>query len=303
MASGGDPEYGSMQKNWPEGSRMFKPGKRQRFNLVPVLLNFLIPWFLFCSLYAVMCFEYHYFYESKCMMLVVAGFLFSFFIGYLAYTKKGRDRDPMWYMFCAICCFLACLSAFIAGDFVYNRYLLPFYEIENLNTYPSVNPGVETGSQMLDAGKIYFGEGTGLDMRRSMSFRNGALYCVAPIVSGDVPLKTYDFWAVGENCCSSVAADYRCGQYDNPYARSGLRMMTDSKRYYYHLAVKQAEAAFGIKATRPLFFHWVQDPIKELNKYKIDGRKAYIIGIGMHGGIQFFAVVVACVFFSRIGKI
>jgi len=36
-------------------------------------------------------------------------------------------------------------------NFVYN--MQPYYDIENLNTYPSVNPSTESGQQMMDAGE------------------------------------------------------------------------------------------------------------------------------------------------------
>ena len=35
----------------------------------------------------------------------------------------------------------------------------PFYDVENLNTYPSVNPAREKGQQLMDAGRVYFADG------------------------------------------------------------------------------------------------------------------------------------------------
>eukprot|EP00971_Amphidinium_carterae_P179620 3562419-Amphidinium_carterae.1 len=42
-----------------------------------------------------------------------------------------------------------CLSG---GDMNFWYNMQPFYDVENLNTYPSVNPAREKGQQLMDAG-------------------------------------------------------------------------------------------------------------------------------------------------------
>ena len=138
------------------------------------------------------------------------------------------------------------MLAAILGDLNFWYYMQPYYDIENLNTYPSVNPAREKGQQLMDAGRVYFADGTSLDMKKAMAFKNLDLYCVAPIVQGTEQLASYDFWAVGINCCSGVSSDFRCGEFNNVHARAGLRVMKDDQRPFFRLAVQQAEAAAAV---------------------------------------------------------
>merc|ERR1719161_1268457 len=128
------------------------------------------------------------------------------------------------------------------------------------------------------------------------------MYCVAPVVNGDSQLTTYDYWAVGVNCCSGSSSDFRCGEFNNVHARSGLRLMKDEQRPFFRLAVQQAEAAYKIKAEHPLFFHWMQDPVAAVNAYRDDGFKYYLLGIFTHLACSIFSVVCAVVAFSKPGR-
>merc|ERR1719487_3180586 len=113
-----------------------------------------------------------------------------------------------------------------------------------------------------------------------MAFKNRDTYCVAPIVINQTRnASSFDFWAVGLNCCSGRPGDFNCGEYNNPHASSGLRVMRDDQREFYRLAVKQAEAAYDLKAKHPLFFYWMEDPGAEIAAYMDEGFKYYMFGL------------------------
>ncbi|CAK0834819.1 unnamed protein product [Prorocentrum cordatum] len=300
MAKSGYGTEGGMDAR--ASASVFTPGKRRRINLVAICLNIFLPWFLFSTLYAAMSFSIHYQRPAIAWLLVFLGFCTVILSGLLAYQTKKKERDPMWYTFATLAFGLAVVLAVILGDMNFWYNMQPFYDIENLNTYPSVNPAREKGQQLMDAGRVYFADGAMLDMRKAMGFKNLDLFCVAPIVHGEDQLASYDFWAVGINCCSGVSSDFRCGEFNNPHARSGLRLMRDDQRPFFRLAVQQAEAAYNIKATHPLFFYWMQDPVAEMNAYRDDGFKYYLLGIFTHFAFNLFCVVIAVVGFSKIGR-
>jgi hypothetical protein len=284
-------------------------GQRRRMNIVAICLNIFMPWALFSIIFAVMSFSLHYQHPWLVYFLLAFGMVLVLIACALAFRawKKKRDgfsdREPTWFMFAAISLAIALCLAVVFGDMNYWYNMQPFYDIENLNTYPSVDPSRDKGQQLMDAGRVYFKDGSKLDLAKSMAFKNLDLYCVAPIVLGDAKLTSYDFWAVGVNCCSGTQADFRCGEHNNPHAKSGLRLMKDDQRPFYRLAVQQAESAYLIKAEHPLFFVWMQDPIAQVNAYRDDGFKYYLLGIFTHLAFSVFVVVCAVVAFSKPGRL
>merc|ERR1719401_1707401 len=130
----------------------------------------------------------------------------------------------------------------------------------------------------MDAGKVYFSHEAKLDSSRSMSFKMGDTFCVAPIVDPKCERNCgYDFWAVGTNCCSEDAADFRCGDYKSEYAKSGLRMMVESRRPMYRLAVLQAEGVHQIRSMHPLFFYWLDAPVSETKRWQREGYRRFLV--------------------------
>lgn len=298
----------------------FIRGQRQRLNVLAILVSLFMPWLLFCFMYWTMSFSLHYKNPFVCYLLVLLGLCVVAIVGVLALNavKKKNEatgnflhggdasyHEPTWLIFLCATCFMAWLLGVLGGDVNFFNHMEPYYDVSNLNTYPNVDPSRMRGQQLMDAGRIMFTPNTSLDLSRSMGFKNMELYCVAPIVSGSDPkhIPSYDFWAVGMNCCSGNRADFHCGEFNNARAGAGLRLMRDDQRAFFRLAVQQAEAAYNIRADHPLFFYWMQDPIAEVMAYQDEGYKYYLIGIFTHFIFQLFLVVIACMAFSKMGSL
>jgi hypothetical protein len=310
------------------GKGGYKHPIRQKLNAAAILVSLSVPSLLFCSMHWLMSFSLHYNHPFECYFLVLLGLVFVGLTALFALEAMSRKKDtdsavefmaggnlahhtPTWAVFLFLTCFLAWVAGLMAGDMNFNHHMSPYYDVANLNTYQNVNASEQGGQQFMDVGRIMFSEGSQLNLTLSAGFKNVDDYCVAPIVSSSSSLPTYDFWAVGVNCCPSQAGDtatginwhFNCGEFDNKRAHAGLRLMKNDQRAYYMLAVRQAEAKFDIKAYHPLFFHWMQDPIAEVNSYMDDGWRSYTSDCFLHFIFQLFLVLIACCCFSKMGAL
>lgn len=286
----------------PNAKTPFLHGYKRRLNGIAICINIFIPWFLFMGVAAALSFDLHYYYPGLSWLIVGVAALVVFISAGLAASAKKNDEDPSWYAFATLACLVAVVAAAVLGDFNFQLNMSPYYDINNLQVYPNVRPDVDRGQALMDAGKVYFTEGSKLDPATSVGFKNGDRYCVAPIVreAPGVQMKTYDFWAVGKNCCAE-RSDFRCGEYANRKARNGLRLMHDEDRPFYRLAVQSAEAVYGIKADHPLFFYWMEDPLAEQEAYRDEGMKWFLIAIFSHFAFNLLCVVAAAIGFAKIG--
>jgi hypothetical protein len=282
-------------------------GQRQRLNVISVCQCLFLPWFMYCFTYAVTSFDLHYTRPLLMYVLLGLGLLGVVICGWLAFgvamKKVHHDfHEPSWYIFLFITMAIGWSLGIVFGNLNYISNMQSFYDYQNLNEYFYVDPSRMLGSQLMDAGRVSFVNGTSLDLRRSMGFKNLDTYCVAPITVEGLPLASYDFWAVGLDCCSGNTADFQCGEYDNPKAKAGLRFLKDEQRAFFRLAVQQAEATYGIKATHPLFFFWTQDATGEMQGFRDEGYRYYCIGMVVHFVWQLFCVALAVMGFAKLGR-
>lgn len=192
----------------------------------------------------------------------------------IAVHKRRRDPEPTWFTYLSVALGVFGIAGAISGLQVYRSYTRPYHVVSELKTVNDLNTGVESGQNLIDAGIITFAPGTGLDPARSWHFKHKTLYCVAPIVHSASLFQhqeSFDFWAVGKDCCSIGASDFRCGAWTNPGAKGGFRVFDDDDLNFYRLAVSQAESTFGFEAKHPIFVSWSDDPAVEVNKWGLDG--------------------------------
>jgi len=284
----------------------FMSGQRRRMNIVAILLSLFVPWLLFCFVYGVLVLKLHYSQPVITFILLVVAFLgvvgtSAIFAGN---AIKGKFLDPgyqpSWYIFIAVTSLVAFVAALAAGDWDYVYYMQPYYDLNNLASYKDIDTNAYLGQQLMDAGKIDFKAGTVLDLTRSMGFKSRDVYCVAPIVTpGGTPLSV-DFWAVGKNCCSGVAADFHCSGFSDPKATGVIREMHDQDRPFYRLAVQQAEATYHMTASHPLFFKWVHNAQEATNSFSQSGYFNYFVGICAYFLLQIFLTATTALAFSKL---
>lgn len=269
-----------------------------------------VPWLVFCLVYSIMSFEFRFEHANLAWMLVAMIFLLS--VGLFAalaqltrvrkHKETEEEHEPMWYNFLTICCF----AGIVAGVFFGQRnfsVMDTYSRLHHLNTYRNVDPAAYVGEQLVDAGRLTFQDNVFVDVSHSMGFKNNDLYCVAPIVSPSMsPTASntyYDFWAVGKNCCSGVAADFHCKGFKDAMNMGGLRLTNDADRPFYRLAVQQAEATYKLTTHKPLFFTWEFDPLQWTEDLKAAAVRSFIYGVFTALVCQVFVTLIATLVFAK----
>lgn len=305
-------QYGSL----PNLEAGFPQWKRRSVNLQAAFVAFLVPWILFCITFvagSLLPFYYpalNMVILGTCALLLMCVFLYA--VGSCnqmampSAVSSNRSADTLWYSFNVTMCCVAIVLGVLLGRYDYQHNLLPYFIVTGLNTYRAVNPLLSKGQTVMDGGRLEFTEDSVLDLPHAMGFRGNDIYCVSPIsvrganATSPAPLPSYDFWAVGINCCDGPSGQkFRCGQWDNLNAHGGLRLLHEDQTPYFRLAVQQAEAAYNIKSVYPIFLQWMEDPIGETDSYLNNGLAFVFSGIFMSGLICFGITATMVLFLGK----
>jgi len=290
---------------WPTFGGGFKYPKQHRvLNVLALAIGVLVPTAIFAAVFSLMSFFTRFrsaglaYGLCLCLLVVVAVF------GYLAIHAVRKKFESLWFAFLFLSSLWAWVLGFLLGDIHFTGDMSLYYDLSSLHTYEHVDPREYRGQQLMDAGQIEFIYGSRIDVRRSMGFKDTSTYCVAPVTFGDIPLTTYDFWAVGVDCCSGHQADFHCGKdFNSRWASSGLRLINDRQQPMFQLAVEQAEAMFHIKAAHPIFLDWMEDTQAELDRRWGSGMNIFVAAVVAFLVFQtIFAIAVGVVEWRRLGN-
>jgi len=177
----------------------------------------------------------------------------------LAYGRRSRREPYRSWLTAALLCSAAAAVGGLLGEKSWFQYSAFSIVYDKMASYVNIDPSVDKGRSYMDAGTVYFKQGSYVDSKSA--FHNGLTYCVAPIQrgNGSRPVGT-DFWAIGVDCCGDNGEKFRCGDVSTK-TRSGLRLLDDTNRAMYLLAVQEWSATTGLAVDHPIFFRWTQDPL------------------------------------------
>lgn len=262
----------------------FTKGSRMRFNVLPLLVLSVVPWLIFVGVFGLTASEAVYYQSLWVYIAIAAVTVFWLACILVAVRARSSEPDPTWYAYFAMAVGIALFAGVICGSNLYEGYTLPVIELESLRTIKNLDVSKTSGKNVLDAGAFYFASGTEQSLWQSWHFKRapgGDLFCVAPLAAagGQAPeTQSYDFWAVGKDCCSEAAADFRCGRPSNEDKPAALRITKEQDLVYYRLAVQQAESIHHYKSESPIFVEWYEDPEQQIDDWRTECYEHVIFG-------------------------
>jgi hypothetical protein len=215
----------------------------------------------------------------------------------------GERREPSWIIIFSAFCLLAWLLAVLLGIYNFGTCMSGHYDTMALNTYTDVDVGQLSGSGVLDAGIMTFEAGSFIDTTKAVGFKDVTKYCAAPISSpksGAGDLLTYDFWAVGVNCCKGEPGDFHCGEVDGKLQLGGgVRVLSSALIAKFTLASEQAAAFYGFRVGHPIFLTPSQDPLGSEGASLEKGLKFYVLWCLIFFGLNLILVSGVLITFSK----
>lgn len=282
---------------------MFMRPRRRRLNLLSIIQVMSIPFIIFAMNAYLFGFAVRntaplwcWFFFGFCLLLAAVFAVKACIV----YRKQKEERwttpwylmndDDTWFLFLAVAIAISTLLGLAVGEIVYGGYTQPYYTLSQLHSYTNVDPAAE-GKAYLDAGAVDFRNASFVDVSHGVGYKNGDVYCVAPIKFGTDKVANYDFFAVGVNCCNGFPGDFNCFQnrHDNE-AHGGLRVIDDGAIPFYKLAVMQADEEWGKSSPNPIFLTWMRNPSQKVKSYFNDASWAYFSFLA-----AFVVFEVACV--------
>lgn len=194
-----------------------------------------------------------------------------------ALSSKVRWSACVYWMWWPTTVFSMCVVAAVAGTIVGNSLwahnFLVYNEIHSLQVYNNIDVTRVSGERLQDAGLVTFNDTFGVDRGKSGCFKNGATYCIAPILAGGQVLPgdevtprsgNFDLFVAGVDCCRCPDPEFRCGDWNTQKGLGGFRVLDKERREMYRLAAADWASTYHKNTGHAIFFEWVADPADTL---------------------------------------
>jgi len=289
--------------------RAHGPAPRRQLNCLSLILALLLPVALFVGTLCTMSFGLYYRHPNQALLIVAAAFFFTLVLGAFSLQSKRDEiaghQMRTWHGFIFRSSVLACCLGFFLGYVNMNWNAIRYYDYISLRKAVDVEPGQFQGQELLDVGEVDFKAGTKIDRSLHSLWHKGHTWCVAPIISKDgAKLASYDFWAVGMDCCSSKSGDFSCGPVHTSSSASGevpsgLRVVETEEIQGYKLAVDQALSAHNIQSQRPIFLKMMHTPYLTIKGHFDDAKVFAILSCSGFFVMQFILVATQAFSFGK----
>lgn len=274
-ASEDEPLLGSMLGARPGHGRPSMSHSATMLLLEAVALG----WFVFSAVCIFFGFMYHGHEIQIWSLLLLGGFLIAVYVRMnllsaaddqvMPYQKAAAFTQAIFGSWILVS--LLCGAA--VGIFAYEWRIRNYWLSQELEARANVLPSEPAGAYS-NVGEIVFADEARVDASKTIGYKDGRVYCVAPI-AGDIPFDKVQFWAAGTDCCGA-RGNFQCDDAWDLKARSGIVLrdhqgaFVKDKRPYFMKAVEMAKATYAVaSAEEPIFVQWIADPDKvELNIWK-----------------------------------
>jgi hypothetical protein len=207
------------------------------------------------------------------------------------------------------------------GNFIWWNYLLPHKQYSLMQGYQQIDPLTVGGMRLQDSSIVFFNESAGVDRARTGCLKNGATYCLAPVMfanntagtagknSAQLPYpqneppnydifnsdfthrQQYDIFMVGTECCT-CPGEFRCGDWNKPGALGGMRVLDEGTQQFYKLASQDWATTYGKRVVHPIFYEWVNDPMAVYQAWPVKAEKYIIAATILAPSLAFLSVFV-----------
>lgn len=232
----------------------------------------LAPFILFCGIGVLFIMIYYQLPWITLFIVLCIGALSALLL--LSGAMDGSlDRVFLGFLF-----LLATTTGTIAGMANYHEQLFHYWSASEGRHYTNVRSDSLAAAHG-DAGVMVFTDDAVVDTTKTIGYKSGNVYCVAPITRRDqTTASTIQYWAAGTDCCNGRGF-FSCDDALDKAAKSGLvireqpasALFKSEVDYYFH-AMEMAAEIYGLTAAKePFFIRWTTDVGAKAESYFITG--------------------------------